>query len=61
MPTTLEKFVEDYNGAPLALEEFAQEATQVTNCLALSKCAQQFLDAQKAFEQALRRHHIEIG
>lgn len=57
----LTEYVEDYNGAPISLEEFAYGASQVRDNVRLSSAALAYLDAQKKFEEALRTVGVEQG
>ena len=54
-------FVEDMNGAPLELQEFAELAILVTDCEDLRGAAERYLEAKSEFEQALKQHNVEVG
>ena len=55
---TLENFKEEFSGAPLALEDFASEATDVPE---LKDVAIAYLEAKRDFEQLLNEVGVEIG
>jgi hypothetical protein len=58
---SLEKFREDYDCAPLDLEEFAYGAVDVEDSPCLVEAANQFLKAKQAFESALDGVDVELG
>lgn len=55
------EFEETYNYAPYALDEFAAGASEITDNPMLAHAAQDYLDAQSAFEDALCEMGIELG
>lgn len=54
-------FEENYNGAPLDLEEFAEGAEQLEDSPVLQRSAKQFIIAQEEFEIELAAAGIELG
>jgi len=56
-----EEFEEDYNYAPLTLEEFAQGAETVEDDAHLREAAIRFLAVKEEFEDALTDAGIEMG
>lgn len=57
----LEEYVEQYNEAPYELYEFAEGAVDVTDAPELSKAAQAYLEARRAFQIALSYADVEQG
>lgn len=55
------KFIENFNRAPICLEDLADAAAQVTDCEQLSTAGQDFLDAKAHFELVLEEAGVEIG
>jgi ribosome maturation factor RimP len=58
---TLEQFRDQFSGGPWSLTDFADEAATVTDCEELSSAAKAFLDAEKAFYNALDKAGVEQG
>lgn len=58
---TLEEFQENYDGAPYELCEFADGASEVTDCPELKEAADAYLAAKRKFEIALSHVDVEIG
>lgn len=61
MSECLEEFVEEFNGAPFELADFAEGAAEIEDCEELSTAASDFLHAKEVFENALNTHGIEVG
>ncbi len=57
----LATFVSDFNGAPLDLHEFAEEAIKIEDDDELVDLAEEFLRVKKEFEEALENAGVEIG
>jgi hypothetical protein len=57
----LSEFAEDFHLAPLSMSEFAQHATKIEDCPALSNAAYALIDAEVQFGNALYDQDIEIG
>jgi hypothetical protein len=57
----LTEYVDQYDHAPMELQEFADGAITINNCPSLSHAAEDYLAAKHAFEQALEQHNITIG
>lgn len=58
---TLEEYRQEHSNSPLALDEFAQLATGVTDDPELVNRAEEFLSAQEAFEAVLAARDVEMG
>jgi hypothetical protein len=58
---TLDKFVGDYDGAPLELSDFAYGAAQITDNQDLKEIAQEYLQAKRNFEHALDIAGVMVG
>jgi hypothetical protein len=58
---TTDEFVEQYNGAPYELEEFAQGAAKVEDNNRLLDAAECFLAAKAVFEEELETAGVQIG
>ena len=56
----LEKFIDDFDGAALDMEEFAEVASTITDCPELANAAEKYLDALAEFE-AMLEQYIELG
>ena len=54
-------FRENYDGAPISLEEFAFGAEQVDDNKRLSNAAKRYIEAQDEFELMLDEVGIEVG
>lgn len=61
MSSSLEEFREDFDGAALELEEYAEGAIEIEDCDDLAAKAQAYLDAKQEFETALESYGIEVG
>lgn len=61
MSSSLEEFRDDFDGAALDLEEYAEGAIEIEDCDDLAIKAQAFLDAKEEFKSALESHGIEVG
>jgi len=57
----LKDFRDEYSGAPLTLDEFAEAAAQVENAPELREAAKGYLDAIERFERQLHVYNVEIG
>lgn len=60
---TLAKFQDEYNEAPLSLEEYAQGAQRIVDdeALDLKNAANELLKAQREFEHQLERFEVTVG
>jgi hypothetical protein len=58
---TTKKYLEDYDGAPYDLDEFATGAEEVNDNDSLKKSATEFLRAKEVFEQELEKIGLEMG
>lgn len=59
--TTLDAFVENMDGAPLLLDDFAEAAVAVSDCPDLKAAAQRFLNSRNEFLRALADVQVELG
>ena len=57
----LEEFKENYNYAPIDINEFAELASNVSDDKELAKAASKFLQAHDVFLRELSRVEVEIG
>lgn len=58
---TLEEYKEKLNMAPIMLEDFAEEAMDVSDDLEFVAIARSFLRQKEMFERALEKRSIEVG
>ena len=58
---TLAQFRKDYDGSPLALEDFAEGATTVTDCEELRAAGDAFGEAETKLLELLEKYEVEIG
>jgi len=58
---TLEEFDEQFNGAPIDLEELARYATSVEDDVELADAADAFLESMEDFRSELAARNIELG
>lgn len=61
MADNIEKFVEQFSGAPYELHEFAEGAIEIEDCSDLVEAAQEYLDAKETFENVLEEYGVERG
>lgn len=57
----LTEYVDQYDHAPVDLEEFADGALTITNCPALSHAAEDYLAAKALFVEVLNTHDVNVG
>lgn len=56
----LETFIDDFDGAALDMEEFAEVAATITDCPELANAAEKYLDALVEFVARLGQY-VEVG
>lgn len=57
----LDSYVSQFNEASLELEEFAEGATEVTDCSELRDAGAAFISAKEDFEHILKKYGVKIG
>lgn len=58
---TLEKFQEEFNGAPYDLIEFAEVAAKLVDCPKLADAADDYMGAMRNFIRVLNENQVEVG
>ncbi len=57
----LDEFMDRNDGAPVDIEEVAQDAAKVSNCSQLAESAKEFLTAKRKLEAALDEVGFTFG
>lgn len=61
MSESLEEFIEEFNGAPFELHDFAEAAAEIEDCDPLATAARDYEHAKEVFETTLKQYGVEIG
>jgi hypothetical protein len=57
----LAEFIEEFNHAPLSIDDFADGAVDVIDRADLSHAAEDYINARKAFVDTLEQYDVRVG
>jgi hypothetical protein len=58
---TFEQFMQDNNGAPWDLKEWAESMEDIEDCPELTEAAKKYLESFHSLEGLMEKYEIELG